>query len=181
MRIIGGKYGGLRLSLKLPEGVRPTTDYSKEMIFNVLNHNFDFDGAKVLDIFAGTGGLGIETLSRGASHCTFVEKNRKVVELLQTTLEKVKIEKSQFTIKQNDYKKALKELEWEFHLVFADAPYLLKVSNEIYNHFAKQNLAEGGFLVIEYGSTERLILDDKLKLVTEKNLGETTISIFEKL
>lgn len=180
MRIIGGKYGGLRLSLKLPDGVRPTTDYSKEMIFNVLNHQFDMEGAKVLDIFAGTGGLGIEALSRGAVHCTFIEKNRKVAELLTSTLEKIRIEKSQYTINQSDFKKALKTLETDYHLIFADAPYQLKVSNEIYTHFAEKNLAQGGFLVIEYGTTERLILDEKLKLVTEKNLGETTISIFEK-
>ena len=74
MRIVSGKYGGRRLSLKLPEGIRPTSDNTRESIFNILNNYIDWDGLTVLDICAGTGALGFEALSRGAEYTVFIEK-----------------------------------------------------------------------------------------------------------
>jgi 16S rRNA (guanine966-N2)-methyltransferase len=83
MRIIAGICRGMRLMAPPGNSTRPTSDRVKEALFNIISSRFSFDGARVLDICAGTGSLGIEALSRGAASCSFVENDRKVVAFLE--------------------------------------------------------------------------------------------------
>lgn len=77
MRIVAGRWKGRHLNGRVPEGTRPTSDRARESLFNVLRHRFDvdFEGKKILDLYAGTGALGFEALSRGASFCTFIDQD----------------------------------------------------------------------------------------------------------
>lgn len=122
MRVIAGS--ARRLNLVAPlEKVRPTTDRTKETLFNILNN--DLPGAKVLDLFAGSGALGIEALSRGAEGCWFYDNYKESIECIKINLEHTKlIEKAR--IFKYDYVKAIETLNFEkrkFDVIFLDPPY----------------------------------------------------------
>lgn len=89
MRVVGGVARGRRLTARVPSGVRPTTDYVRESIFNVLASRVDLDGARVADLYCGTGALGIEALSRGAAHCCFVDVDPACLAAAAANLEAV--------------------------------------------------------------------------------------------
>ena len=123
MRIIAGERKGLRLNSFRNSSIRPTADSTKELIFNVIRENVN--SSRVLDIFAGTGGLGIEALSRGAAEAVFIESNRSAQNLIRNNLEK-----SGYTHKAKvlglPFEKALGLLskqENRFDLILADPPY----------------------------------------------------------
>ena len=100
MRIITGIYKGRHFDIPRSFKARPTTDFAKENIFNVLNGYIDLDGAMALDLFAGTGQLGIEALSRGAAHCTFVDKGREPIAVIRENLKKTRLEEQLFLVLQ---------------------------------------------------------------------------------
>ncbi|MBV2168980.1 MAG: 16S rRNA (guanine(966)-N(2))-methyltransferase RsmD, partial [Bdellovibrio sp.] len=125
MRIIAGKYRGHQLVAFKADHIRPTTDRVKETLFNKLQ--FQIEGAKVVDLFCGTGNLGIEALSREASFCTFVEKNPKSLTITRQNLEKLKVPTSQYKIINMDVLGFLKAYQGEpFDIVFADPPFTEK-------------------------------------------------------
>ena len=100
MRIVAGKAGGIRLSAPKGIDIRPTSDRAKEAVFNSLHSRSVIEGAEVLDLFAGTGALGIEALSRGAKKATFVDKSSESLELIKENLKKILIRKKML-ISQN--------------------------------------------------------------------------------
>jgi 16S rRNA (guanine966-N2)-methyltransferase len=90
MRVVGGKFRGRALATPQHEGLRPTSDRVRESVFNILQHgvaDFSLDGVRVIDLFAGTGALGIEALSRGAGYCLFVEEAPEARALIRTNIE----------------------------------------------------------------------------------------------
>lgn len=90
MRIVAGKFRGRAIAAPAHEGVRPTSDRVRESVFNILSHgiaDFDLRGARVIDLFAGTGALGLEAMSRGAAYCLFVEDNADLRALIRTNIE----------------------------------------------------------------------------------------------
>jgi 16S rRNA (guanine(966)-N(2))-methyltransferase RsmD len=122
MRIIAGTARGLRLSA-VPEGVRPTSDRVREAIFNSLGQFFD--GGEVLDLYAGTGALGIEALSRGFVQATFVEKNARAAHTIRENLKRAGFAKEGEVLRE-DAVEAVDRLissRRKFHLIFADPPY----------------------------------------------------------
>ncbi|MCI9184684.1 MAG: 16S rRNA (guanine(966)-N(2))-methyltransferase RsmD [Lachnospiraceae bacterium] len=122
MRVIAGS--AKRISLKTIDGLetRPTTDRIKETLFNMLQ--YDLADSRFLDLFAGSGGIGIEALSRGASQCVFVEKNRGAVDCIRQNLAATRLE-AQAVVMHCDVMTALKRLEgkYQFDFVFLDPPY----------------------------------------------------------
>ena len=120
MRVITGKARGV--TLKTPEGLttRPTTDRVKEAMFSIIQ--FDIPGARVLDLFGGTGQLGIEALSRGAKHCVFVDAGEPACRLIRENLKRVKMEKDALVIR-GDYLDYLSKCRENFDIVFLDPPY----------------------------------------------------------
>lgn len=124
-RIIAGQWAGRRL--KVPaSGSRPTTDRVREALFNWLAHRHDWDGSRVLDLYAGSGALGIEALSRGAEHATFVERNPKAAVVIKSNLELVGAEGTVLTA---DVGRWLRSAEvTDADLVFVDPPYDLPVA-----------------------------------------------------
>ena len=147
MRVITGKARGTQLKTPQGQQTRPTADRVKEAMFSILH--FDIPGARVLDLFGGTGQLGIEALSRGAEHCTFVDESEKACSLIRENLKRTRLE-SQATVVRSDYLSFLKNCRETFDLVILDPPYAevflenaLKCITEI------DILQSGGIIVAE--------------------------------
>ena len=175
MRIITGKVKGLKL--KAPKGfsTRPTADRVKESVFNVLNGMIDFDEVKqVLDVFAGTGSLGLETLSRGASAVTFIDF--ATTEIISENVKRAKF--SDVTkILRGDFAKALKKISTEqtkFDLIFIDPPYKKNLAEKTLELIADfELLNESGLIVVEHGADE--IIDTKnFDSIRKITYGRTT-------
>ena len=149
MRIISGLARGRKL--KEPQGLdtRPTTDKVKESLFNIIQ--FELEGRRVLDLFAGTGQLGLEALSRGAEHCTFVDQRREAAALVRENIALCRFE-SQSRVAQEEALSFLACCRERFDVVFLDPPYqsgLLEKTLERLTQF--DILREHGIIVCESG------------------------------
>ena len=118
MRINSGEYK--YRSIEVPENARPTTEKVREAVFSILIGKVE--GALVLDLFAGSGSLGLEALSRGAKHCVFNEGDRKNYKILQKNIKNCKAQEKSSTF-NNDFRKSLTLANKEFDLIFVDPPY----------------------------------------------------------
>ena len=175
MRIITGKVKGLKL--KAPSGfsTRPTSDRVKESVFNVLNGMVDFSEIEsVLDVFAGTGSLGLEALSRGASSATFVDFS--TTEIILENIRRAKFEKVTIILR-GDFNKMLRKIsqqQLKFDLIFVDPPYkknLAETTLELISEF--ELLKNDGLIIVEYGADE--VLDTKnFKSIRKIIYGHTT-------
>lgn len=125
MRIISGRFKSRQLVTFKADHIRPTTDRVKESIFNILIGSIE--GARVLDLFSGTGNLGIEAISRGAAYAECVESNRLSLKIIRENLEKLKILKKEMNIISMDVFKYLKSYRGEaFEVIFIDPPFTEK-------------------------------------------------------
>ena len=180
MRIISGTNKGMKLYA--PEGmaVRPTSDKIKEAIFNMLGY-IDEDSI-VLDLFSGSGGVGIEFLARGAGECYFVDKSHKNLSYVKKNLELCKF-RDRAKIITSDYEKAIANLSKEgrkFNYIFADPPYDLNCGINIAEKIFENNLlVQEGMLIIETDKSEKVIENIHTHMVKykEKIYGRTKISI----
>lgn len=120
MRVISGTARGRRLKELQGMDTRPTTDKVKESMFNIIQ--FDLEGRKVLDLFAGTGQLGIEALSRGAAHCTFIDTRRDAVAVIKENLKSTNFSQ-QSSVMQSDSLAFLSSCREKFDIIFLDPPY----------------------------------------------------------
>lgn len=150
MRVIAGLHKGRRLNSIKGNKIRPTTDRVKEAIFSVLAGNFP-TGA-VLDLFAGSGALGIEALSRGASHVTFVDKELDSIDLIRSNLELIK-EQSRASVLKGDAFRICQRLgrhSAAYDIIFADPPYRTKYHEELIKVICQNSLlSEKGVIVYE--------------------------------
>ncbi|MBQ8427919.1 MAG: 16S rRNA (guanine(966)-N(2))-methyltransferase RsmD, partial [Clostridia bacterium] len=147
MRIIGGKYRGRTLTTFEGESVRPTADRVKESLFNILSTRLY--GAKVLDLFCGSGALGLESLSRGAKSVTFNDCAKTSISILKKNLQKLGIEKEATTY-CHDYALCLQLLQGAFDLIFLDPPYAMEVGERALSIIAEKGLlSENGIAVYE--------------------------------
>ena len=147
MRVIAGKAKGMQLHT--PDGMltRPTTDRVKEALFSILQ--FDLPGAKVLDLFGGTGQLGIEALSRGAASAVFVDSRREACQLIRTNLEKTHLT-SDARVVQSDYLEYLNRCREKFNLILLDPPYAeVFLENSIKRITEIDILQQGGIIAAE--------------------------------
>ncbi len=147
MRIIAGSARGRKLKPVPGEATRPTTDRSKESIFNIIQ--FDIEGRDALDLFAGSGQLGIEALSRGASSCTFVDMNTKACDAVRENLRSSEFEENA-TVRPGEALSFISSCRRKFDLIFLDPPYktpLLKRSIESIASF--DICSVGGIIVCE--------------------------------
>jgi 16S rRNA (guanine966-N2)-methyltransferase len=171
MRIVGGACK--KRPLKVPrKGVRPTRGSIREAIFNVLGDRVV--DAQVLDIFAGSGALGIEAISRGARHCTFVEKKSHV---LRANINALALNE-QTRVLSEDFRPALRRSKGqEFNVVFADPPYNKNYIQPTIEMIARYDLlTKDGMLVTEHSSLEEYALPDSLETWKQKQYGNTTVS-----
>jgi 16S rRNA (guanine966-N2)-methyltransferase len=121
LRIISGKYRGKVLHPGKDFSARPTTDFAKESLFNILSNTIDFESIKVLDLFAGTGSIGFEFASRGSAHIDAVELNFKHYEFIKRTANQLKFES--FRSIRSDVIRFIKSCPYKYDLIFADPPF----------------------------------------------------------
>lgn len=151
MRIITGQYKGRRFDVPRTFKARPTTDFAKENIFNVLTALVDFDGATALDLFSGTGSISLELVSRGCTHVVSVELDRDHHRFICDCMKKLG---TQACIPlRGDVFRFLKSCRQQFDLIFADPPYALQELTTIPDIvFAQNLLKDGAPMVLEHGS-----------------------------
>lgn len=180
MRVISGICKGRPLKAVPGQTTRPTTDKVKESIFNIIGPFFN--GGQGLDLYAGSGGLGVEALSRGIEKMIFVDRNPKAIEIVQQNIHACHFE-AKAEVYRNDAKRALKAVakrEMKFDVIFLDPPYALqRIEEEI--SFISQNklLTEQGIIVTEHDASTFLpeSIDD-ITCIRNEQYGDTGISIY---
>lgn len=181
MRIISGRLKGRQLvHFKAPH-IRPTTDRVKETVFNILMG--DIAGTRVLDLFSGTGNLGIEALSRGAHYVECVESHKTSVRIIADNLKSLQIEK-EIKITSQDVFKYLKSYKFEpFDIIFMDPPYTETIAHKCMEAVKTSPVAKPGTIVVlESGHKERV--DDaygSFRLLDRRQFGDKSASFFQKV
>ena len=176
MRVITGTARGRKLETPTNYDIRPTTDNVKESIFNIIQ--FDIEGRKVLDLFAGTGQLGIECLSRGAESVTFVDENREAIRIIKENLKTCQLKG---TVMQTDALSFVKNCG-KFDLIFIDPPYDSKLYEPVLEAINSVDiLSDGGIIVCE-ARKEKLLPEMNLPYRKRKeyNYGKLKVCIYTK-
>lgn len=179
MRVITGKAKGVQL--KTPDGMltRPTAERVKEALFSVIQ--FDIPGARVLDLFGGTGQLGIEALSRGAEEAVFVDQRREACALIRENLRRTRLD-GQASVVQLDYLSYLKEGRGAFNLIFLDPPYAeVFLENALKRISEIDILVNGGIIIVERPLGKEFPGDfPGLERSKDYKYGKTLITFFRK-
>ncbi|WP_413998288.1 RsmD family RNA methyltransferase [Flavobacterium sp. W1B] len=177
MRIISGKYKGRRISPPKGLPVRPTTDMSKEALFNVLNNHFSFEGLKVLDLFSGTGNISYEFASRGSSPITSVDGDFGCVKFIKQVAAEYDFN---IAATKSDVIKFLEKNKATFDIIFADPPYgfdQATFEKIVLLIFETNALNEDGMMVIEHSKYTKL--DHMPNFSFKKSYGGSIFSFFE--
>ncbi len=179
MRVISGTARGRRLLQLQGMETRPTTDQVKESIFNIIQ--FDIEGRRVLDLFGGTGQLGIEALSRGAESCTFVDQRRDAVQLIRANLKQCDLSERAKVV-QGDSMGFLSTVTVPYHLVFLDPPYGGELLENALKKLAEIDmLSENGIIICE-SPTDQILpeLSAPYRKGREYRYGRIKITIYRK-
>lgn len=194
MRIITGKYKGRHFDIPRSFKARPTTDFAKENIFNVLTGYMGFEGATALDLFSGTGSITLELLSRGCTHVISIEADRDHHRFIMQCLQKLKdtsVDSGQWTVDRYDHNchclpirgdvfRFVKSCKQQFDLIFADPPYALKELPTIPSLIFEKNLLKPeGVFVFEHGKDHDF--RDHPNFVEHRSYGSVNFSIFRPL
>lgn len=179
MRIIAGKYRGLKLNEFEFDNIRPTIDRVRESIFNKIQ--FRVANSKVLDLFSGTGAVSLEFMSRGASEVISVDNNRNSVKLINQNFKKANLTTK---LLEMDYMQALKKLNSEnrkFDIIFLDPPFMTDYADKAIHFIAENNiLQEEGIIIYEHNEKETFSLPENLVLTDEKKYGTIKVSYLER-
>ena len=181
MRVIGGKFKGKRLLEPQDKLTRPLKDLTKESIFNIINHSNKFliniSEACVLDLFSGVGSFGIECLSRGASHVTFIERYEGVLPILKKNLNNLKSEINYEIIESDILNRfEFKYLKLKYDIIFLDPPYKEKALGNILNSIIENKiLNNNGIIIIHRHKKEIDEFPRNFQLIEEKKYGISKI------
>lgn len=182
MRVIAGTYKGRSLKAVPGMSTRPTTDKVKEAIFSRMGPFFD--GGHGLDLFAGSGGLGIEAISRGIDSCIFVDHNGKAIHTIKENLKSLRIDENQYEIYKADAKRALKacgKRELQFDLIMLDPPYKLQNHMDLISIIEEyQLLKDNGWIMCEHDAKDELTDTDQFEIVKREEYGMIGITLFRQ-
>ncbi len=182
MRVVGGDLRGRALATPRDHAIRPTTDRAREAVFNVLAHRFGdrLESARVLDLFAGTGALGIEALSRGASYCVFIEESAEGRGLIRTNVESFGLTGRTKIFRRDATGLGEAGTMAPFGLVFADPPYG-KGLGELALRSARAGgwLAPGALCVVEETASVAFEPGPGFTVLDERSYGETVVRFIE--
>ena len=187
LSILGGEWSGRKLKAIERDGLRPTSARVKAAIFSILealewkrSGQPDFSGWKCLDLFAGVGGLGLEILSRGAAHCTFVEKDRTNAKVLQENIHTLGCE-SQARVFLEPVEKGSWEAAGPYQLILLDPPYAESFLVDLLKKFAESPaLVPGGIVLFEHDPKVKFPDIPGLRLHSQRTLGPAGITVFLK-
>jgi len=180
MRVVAGKYRGRHFDVPRTFKARPTTDFAKENLFNVLRSYIDFeeDAPYALDLFAGTGSITLELLSRGCSHVTAVELDPQHISFIRQFLKTLKAE-DDVTILRADVLRFLRKAAGSFDFIFADPPYALPELEQLPDLiFQSDILKPEGLFVLEHGKTQDF--SSHPCFVDHRAYGSVNFSLFRR-
>ncbi len=175
MKIVAGDYKYRKL--EIPEGIRPTTEKVREAVFSMIS--FYIPGAKVLDLFAGSGSLGLEALSRGAERCWFNEVERRNFRVLQDNVANCRAE-DKAILYNHDFRKCLSLIHQEMDIIFLDPPYQSGFYDEAFELFNENGLVEESTIVVTEHLYNNKLSDTygKLYKTKEKKYGTIGVDLF---
>lgn len=177
MRIITGKYKHRRFGIPKGFQARPTTDFAKENLFNVLRAYLDFEHTKALDLFAGTGGISLELLSRGCPQVVSIEKNRRHFTFIKQIHDE--LNDSAWEIHCTDAFNFIQRAQNPFNLIFADPPYALPQLHELPEQILSTSLLQpDGLFVLEHGKDHHF--ENYAAFVEHRQYGSVNFTIFQK-
>jgi 16S rRNA (guanine966-N2)-methyltransferase len=181
MRVISGSAKGRSLKAVPGIGTRPTTDKVKEAIFSMIGPYFD--GGQVLDLFAGTGGLSIEALSRGMDHAVLTDMDKKSIDTIKHNLQATDLA-GQAEVYCTDARRAMKALikrEAKFDLVFLDPPYRLKIVLDLLEQLEQQNMLNSQATIVVEHDAEDAYQNPigRLQWIRRAEYGDTAVTIFK--
>lgn len=178
MKIITGEFKGL--TLKMPRGIRPTSDKVREALFDILGELVR--GANVLELFAGSGALGIEALSRGAKKITFVDNNHKCIKIIKENIAGLGVIPNVATYCLDVFKviRLFKEEEQKFDLILLDPPYYKELAKKSLICIGQNGiLTRNAFVVVEHYKKDKLDDFAQLNLFKIKRYGDTALSFYK--
>jgi 16S rRNA (guanine966-N2)-methyltransferase len=176
MRIIRGSHRGRQIVPPKNLPVRPTTDYAKEGLFNILEHRYEFEGLMVLDLFAGTGSISYEFASRGCGEILSVDNNSACVDFINKTAKQLNF--SNLSAVRYDVFKFLAKNSRTYHIVFADPPYNLANLADLPDLALKAGMLHPeGLFILEHGSDYDF--SSRPFFLKQKKYGEVNFSFFE--
>lgn len=174
MRIISGKYKGKKLKGYDIDGTRPTMDRVKESIYGIIQSYIK--DSTVLDLFAGSGSLGLEAISNGAKRLVLVDNNKLVTDTLK---ENIKTFDDDIEVLNIDYKKYLKQTNEKFDIIFLDPPYRAGFMNKALKIIEERHLLNaGGIVILEY---ENIKIETNLELLREKSYASKIVRIYKMM
>ena len=182
MRIISGKARGTKLYTLEGENTRPTLDRVKESIFNIIQN--EIEGAKILDLFAGSGAIGLEFLSRGAEKAVMCDKSKEAANIIKKNIEKTHME-NQAQLINADFENCLEKIKNEqFDIIYLDPPYATEYIKKSLEKIIKLNIAkEESLIIIETDDEQRILKEIEnidVEIVDKRKYGRATI-IFTSL
>lgn len=180
MRIIAGKAG--RIAIKVPAAVaRPTTDFVRQAVFSILGERVA--NARVLDLFAGSGAIGLEAMSRGAAACTFIDDHRQAVVIIGENLKKARLDGGHAV--KSEVLPFLKRDSATYDLIFADPPYWKyhgdkdHVLDLLKSGLIPPRLVPGGWFIVEISSNKKTPETEDFELVVRREYGSSAILIYQ--
>lgn len=178
MKVVSGKFRGLNLKAVPTNNTRPTSAKVKEAVFSMLSP-YMVDG-NALDLFAGTGSLGIEAVSRGYEKAYLVDKAYKAINTIKENVEKTREENS-FVVIKSSATEALKKFEDEkikFDLVFLDPPYRMKITEQIISDLVANDLLNDGAIIVDETDYDIDLELEQIELIKEKRYKDTKVAMY---
>ena len=177
MRIISGKLKGRRFYPKNNFPTRPTTDFAKEGLFNIIGHHFDFEDVRFLDLFCGSGNISYEFASRGCTDITSIDKFPGCVKFVKETATAWGIQG--MNVLRMDVVKFITSCSDKFDIIFAGPPYAWELIDDMPEMiWENELLEEGGWFILEHSPAHNF--ENDLRFSFSRNYGKTIFSIFEK-
>ena len=178
MRVISGKFKGKNLRFVSNEELRPTANMVRQALFTKLQ--FEISGKRFLDLFAGSGAIGVEALSRGARRVVFVDKSPLAINIIKQNISNTITGNRQFEVVHADFKRALETFFEKFDFIFLDPPYKSNFYLEAANLILKNNLlSNGGMLICEHEAKSPFEISG-FKVISRKKYGTKMLSYFMK-
>jgi 16S rRNA (guanine966-N2)-methyltransferase len=181
MRITGGAFRSRNLAAPRGHKTRPTSDRVREALFSILASRVEFEGVRVLDLYAGTGALALEAVSRGAAHATLIEKDRAALDAIRSNIEALDV-RDRVRVVAASVERGIESLREDapFDLAFADPPYAdIKDAASVISQLASTSrLAAGATLVLEHASSDEAPTIAHLALESSRRYGDTQLSFY---
>ncbi|MEP2943751.1 MAG: 16S rRNA (guanine(966)-N(2))-methyltransferase RsmD [Hyphomicrobiales bacterium] len=182
MRIVGGKFRGASLSAPKSQSIRPTTDRTRESLFNILSHrdDVDFEGARVIDLFAGTGALGFEALSRGATFALFIDEGTEARGLIRSNMEALKQNGNAKVFRRDATRLGGVGTLSPFSIAFLDPPYEKGLGEKALNSLHEGVwLEDNAFVVFEESTKVEVVIPASYRKCDERIYGTSIVRLLQ--